>query len=66
MCNHSQQHRTPVDSDTDSMGLPALCAVLCGIIVGLYQLVKWNVTKSSLDNLPGPPSHSFITGTVFV
>ena len=45
-----------------SLGLYAQAALICGTSWVLWKLLRAFFVKSALDNLPGPPSPSFLYG----
>ncbi|KZT70367.1 cytochrome P450 [Daedalea quercina L-15889] len=47
-----------------AIALLVQCALVYGLSLGIYRLVKWCTVKTSLDNIPGPPSVSFLQGNM--
>ncbi|KZT70364.1 cytochrome P450 [Daedalea quercina L-15889] len=47
-----------------AIALLVQCALIYGLSFGIYRLVKWRTVKTSLDNIPGPPSVSFLQGNM--
>ncbi len=46
--------------------LLAQAALICGTSWVLWKFVRQYVVKTALDNLPGPPSSSFLYGECYL